>query len=194
MPYTASAHISVLAFIGFCGVLYASSGASLSILSKMFTLVWLCVMALFPLSLLLLKFNRGRLPRARRTSIWIIFIAFGIALTIICGNIAIDPTTAGWVVYILARRRHPLISKHPFRYFAAYFFAVVIFFTATQNKTSLLGWVYWVYDQNPVLHTCRLTRRWGERMIKMTMRLRRQPVCILVKTDEVCCFHCVKRV
>ncbi|KIM82858.1 hypothetical protein PILCRDRAFT_820149 [Piloderma croceum F 1598] len=165
MHYTGSAHISILAFISFCAVLYASSGASLSIVSKMYTLVWLCVMTLFPLSLLLLKFNRGRLPRPRRTSLWVIFGAFAIALIIICGNIAIAPMTAG--------------------YFAAYFLAVAIFFTATQNKTRLLGWVYWIYDQSPVLHTWRLTHRWGDWIIDTMTRLRKQPVCILTRTDEI---------
>lgn len=83
-----------MAFIAFCAVLYASAGASLSIVSKMFTLVWLFVMMLFPLSLLLLKFNRGRLPRARRISLWFVSGAFAVALVVIGGNIAIDPTTA----------------------------------------------------------------------------------------------------
>jgi len=128
-------------------------------------LVWLFVMLLFPLSLLLLKFNRGRLPRAPQTSLWVIFCAFGITLTIIGGNIAIDPTTAS--------------------YFAAYFFAVAIVFTATQNKARILRWVYWTYDQNPVLHRWRLTRKWDNNLVKTIQRLRKQPVCILTKTDQI---------
>jgi hypothetical protein len=100
LPRTGSLHFSVLAFIAFCAVLYASAGASLSIVSKMFTLVWLFVMMLFPLSLLLLKFNRGRLPRARRTSLWLVFGAFAVALVVIGGNIAIDPTTAMSVPFV----------------------------------------------------------------------------------------------
>jgi len=131
----------------------------------MYTLVWLFVMLLFPLSLLLLKFNRGRLPRAQRTNLRVIFFAFTVGMTIIGGNVAIDPATAG--------------------YFTAYFFAVVVFFTVTQNKSRFLGWVYWTYDQNPLLHTWQPTRRWGDRIIKMITRLRKQPVCILTKTDEI---------
>lgn len=96
MPRTGSSHVSIIAFVGLCAALYASTGASLSIVSKMFTLVWLFVMALFPLSLLLLKFNRGRLPRrGPQTSLRVIFCAFVIAFVIMGGNVAMDPTTAG---------------------------------------------------------------------------------------------------
>jgi len=56
---------------------------------------------------------------------------------------------------------------------------------ATQNKIHLLRWVYWAYDQNPGMHNWRMSRTWGERLNKVMMKLRRQPVCILVKTDEV---------
>jgi hypothetical protein len=84
--------------------------------------------------------------------------------------------------------RRDMFSFSSRRYFAAYFLAVAIFFMATQNKTRLLGWVYWIYDQSPVLHTWRLTRRWGDRIINTMTRLRKQPVCILTRTDEVCEF------
>ena len=150
MSHTRSTYISILAFMAFCAVLYTSSGASLTIISKMYTLVWLCVMTLFPLSLLLLKFNHGRLPRVWQTSLWVIFCTFIIALIIVCGNIAIDPTTAGR--NFLCCFVGTLFSFYPYRYFAAYFLAVAISFSATQNKMRILGWVYWTYNQNPILH------------------------------------------
>ncbi|KAJ7794395.1 hypothetical protein B0H14DRAFT_2923289 [Mycena olivaceomarginata] len=59
LPVSGAPYVSVLMFTGMSG------GASLAIVSKMFSLVWLTVMALFPLALLLLRFNRGRMPRAR---------------------------------------------------------------------------------------------------------------------------------
>ena len=71
-------------------------------------------------------------------------------------------------------------------YFAAYFFGIVFLFTATQNKIHLLRWIYWIYDQYPVLHTSNLSKAWGSKVIDLMTRLKRQPVCILVKTDEVC--------
>lgn len=95
LPYTGSHHVAVLAFVVLSATIYGTSGASLSVVSNMFTLAWLFVVMLFPLSLLLLKFNRGRLPREPQTSLGVIFGAISIGLTIIGGNIAIDPTTAG---------------------------------------------------------------------------------------------------
>ncbi|KAF8888797.1 amino acid permease-domain-containing protein [Infundibulicybe gibba] len=73
IPATGSPYLSVLLFTGFCGILYASAGASLNIISSMFSLVWLTVMALFPISLLLLKFNRGRLGRNFQTPLLVYF-------------------------------------------------------------------------------------------------------------------------
>ncbi|KII92394.1 hypothetical protein PLICRDRAFT_172492 [Plicaturopsis crispa FD-325 SS-3] len=165
IPKTGSPHITVLSFAAFCAILYASAGASLAIVSKMFSLVWLTVMTLFPLSLLLLKFNRGRLAREHRASLLVVIFALAICAAVFAGNIAVDPTTAG--------------------YFAAYFIGVATFFSAGQNKIRLLRWMYWTYDQNPLAHAWRLTRRWGENLIAVMARLRKQPVCILTKTDEI---------
>lgn len=112
----------MLSFIGFCSILYASAGARLAVVSKMhvapisllivtiltvdvipvffrFSLVWLTVMTLFPLSLLLLKFNRGRLPRAPNTPLRVIFSAFAVAAAVFAGNIALDPDTAVCVFF-----------------------------------------------------------------------------------------------
>jgi hypothetical protein len=61
-------------------------------------MVWLAVMTLFPLSLLLLKFNRGRLPRKRSAPLFVIIAALGIAGIIFAGNIYINPITVGSVL------------------------------------------------------------------------------------------------
>jgi hypothetical protein len=52
-------------------------------------------MALFPIAALLLKFNRGRIQRSRRTPLPIVFLALGLVPVILVGNILIDPTTIG---------------------------------------------------------------------------------------------------
>ena len=89
----------------------------------------------------------------------------------------------GFALY--RRDYHSFLASCPYRYFAAYFFAVVVFFTVTQNKSRFLRWIYWTYDQHPLLHTWQPIRRCGVSIIKMITRLRKQPVCILTKTDEV---------
>jgi amino acid transporter len=115
LPVAGSPYVAVLSFVAFSGVLYASAGASLNIVSSMsvailhivlkqvlrrflslrFSIVWLSVMTLFPISLLLLKFNRRRLPRHPRTSLWVIFSALIVSPVIFAGNIAISPITFG---------------------------------------------------------------------------------------------------
>jgi hypothetical protein len=58
-------------------------------------MTWLSVMTLFPISLLLLKFNRGRLPRMRSAPLPLIITTLLLAIAAISGNIALDPTTIG---------------------------------------------------------------------------------------------------
>lgn len=95
VPRTGAPYVSMLAFTAFSGLLYGTAGASLVIVSEMFSLVWLTVMALFPAALLLLRFNRGQLPRARRTQLGVIASALLIAPVVFAGNVAYKPQTAG---------------------------------------------------------------------------------------------------
>ncbi|KAG5652646.1 hypothetical protein H0H81_004202 [Sphagnurus paluster] len=149
----------------FGGMLYASAGVNLNVISQMFSLVWLTVMSLFPLTLLLLKFNRGRLPRDTSTPLGVVIAAVAISVVVFAGNVAVNPATFG--------------------YFAAYLIGIVLLFTTTQNKIHLLRWVYWTYDQYPCLHSLSPTKTWGTKLVDLMARLKRQPVCILVKTDEI---------
>lgn len=66
-----------------------------TLLFDRFSLIWLAVMTLFPIAVLLLKFNRGRLPREPRTSLGVVFITLAVAFVVIGGNIAIDPSIVG---------------------------------------------------------------------------------------------------
>ncbi|KAJ7659422.1 hypothetical protein B0H17DRAFT_1145369 [Mycena rosella] len=93
LPLSGAPYISVLAFISFNAVLYASADVSLAIVSKMFSLVWLTVMSLFPLALLLLRFNRGCLPRGgvRSASLSTIVLALALTPVVFAGNVVIDP-------------------------------------------------------------------------------------------------------
>lgn len=138
--------------------------------------MWLSVMSLFPLSLLLLRFNRGRLRRDFSTPLpTILFALFIISPVILAGNIATDPKTAG--------------------YFAAYVIGVLGVLVITQNKVGVLKKIYWVYDQWHGLRerhgdVGEITpiepgRRTGAGLVKLMTKMRRQVVCICVKGDEV---------
>ncbi|KNZ72511.1 hypothetical protein J132_02938 [Termitomyces sp. J132] len=124
LPITESPYVSVFSFVAFCGMLYASAGASLSMVSQMFSLVWLTVMSLFPLALLLLKLDRGRIARTPNTHVLIVFSSIVISILVFAGNIALNPATAG--------------------YFLVYFLSITTIFKATQNRIHLLRWVYWL--------------------------------------------------
>jgi len=183
VPRTGAPYISVICFSVFSGALYASAAGSLVVVSQMFSLVWLTVMALFPISLLLLKFNRGRLRAASRTKLLVVVAALIVVPVVFAGNIAHQPETVGFVnIFSTSYPRSLIISC---RYFSAYFLGIVFFFTTTQNKIHLLRWVYWIYDQYPILHRWKFSEAWDQKLISFMTSLRRQPVCILVKTDEV---------
>ena len=115
LPVTRSPAYSIVAFVAFSFIVYATSGANLGVTSKMcvgrvpfggvilltvhdrFSLVWLAVMTLFPISALLLKFNRGRLTRAPRTPLLLVLFTLAVGAVIIGGNVAIDPSIVGYV-------------------------------------------------------------------------------------------------
>ncbi|KAK7045022.1 Aaap amino acid permease [Favolaschia claudopus] len=154
-------YVSIVMFTAVAGALYASTGGSLAVVSKMFSLVWLTVMALFPFSLLLLRFNRGRMPRTPGVGLSLLLLTFALTPVVFVGNVAIDPSTAG--------------------YFFAYLVGVLLVFGATQRQVQLLRCLYWLYDQYPALHRW----KWGTQMTRVIKRMKRQPVCVLVKGDEI---------
>ncbi|KAJ7158011.1 amino acid permease-domain-containing protein [Mycena crocata] len=165
LPLSGAPYVSVLIITAVNLLLYATAGASLPILSRLYSLVWLTVMALFPLALLLLRFNRGRIRRQRNTPLAIILLAMVIVSVVFAGNVAVDPSTVG--------------------YFAAYLLGVLLVFAVAQSLVCVLRVVYWTYDQYPVLHRFSLSRMWGRVLVAIVARLKQQPVCVLVKTDEI---------
>ncbi|KAJ3568956.1 hypothetical protein NP233_g5372 [Leucocoprinus birnbaumii] len=164
-PISGAPYVSILSFTAFCALLYASAGGSLEVVSLMFSLVWLTVMSQFPVALLLLKYNRGWLKRVRGTPLSTVFSAILIMCAAAAGNIAVNPRTFG--------------------YFSAYLIGITAIFFITQNKSKILRGLYWTYDQYPLLHRWKITCRWGDRIIQAIRNLKRQPVCILVNSDEI---------
>ena len=128
-------------------------------------MTWLSVMALFPISLILLKFNRGRIVHSRNASITLALLTLAFVTVIFAGNVAINPRTVG--------------------YFAAYAVAITAFFFLSNKKARIVRWMYWMYDQTPFLHKWRWAHRKSDLLVKTLKRLRKQHVCVLAKTDEV---------
>ncbi|KLO06622.1 hypothetical protein SCHPADRAFT_923138 [Schizopora paradoxa] len=165
MPYTDAQIVAITAFVLLSGVLYGSAGANQRIISSVFALTWLTVMGLFPLSLLLLKFNRGRVPRQRRVSLSWTALTLAITVVVFVGNVAMDPKTVG--------------------YFSAYAVGIVFFFFVNSNKVQIIRYIYWAYDQTPLLHQWSWARRMSSIFMRLLTSLRQQPVCVLAKCDEI---------
>lgn len=165
LPVTGAPYTSILSFAGFCGLLYASAAGRLDVLSLMFSLVWMNVMVMFPLALLLLKHNRDRLKRDRNTSLLVILTAFAIICVIVVGNVIVSPQNL--------------------EYFTAYFIGILFSFFLVQNKSQIIRRLHWTLGQFPWLTGWKRTSHWISRLIRMVRRLKTQPVCILVKNEEI---------
>ncbi|EJD46997.1 hypothetical protein AURDEDRAFT_113597 [Auricularia subglabra TFB-10046 SS5] len=162
LPRTGAQGVSIVVFLALCCILYATSAGKLEIVSLMFATAFLAVVGLFALSLLMVNFHRGRIPRSPRTSVWIISFALLLVLAMLGGNIALDPRTIG--------------------YFAAYFIALFGVLCLFANPVTPLQWAYWLLDQVP---SRGWVRRFAERIAGTITRLRHKPVACLVKTDQI---------
>jgi amino acid transporter len=83
-------HWIVLGFFALCASILVLTRGELETLAGVYTLAFLCVMALFAIGNMLLKKERGRLPREVRAS-WIsVTVALAAVLTALVGNILLD--------------------------------------------------------------------------------------------------------
>lgn len=70
-------------------------------------------------------------------------------------------------------------------YAAAYFVVIAAFFYGTMKTSRLVHAALWIYDQSGWLQSWLWAKRCSISMTKMMRHLRRQPICVLVKSDEV---------
>ncbi|GAA5998495.1 APC family permease [Rhodotorula paludigena] len=99
LPHTGVPALVVILFTALCLVIYATSGAHLGVISSMFAIVFLSIMALYPVSLLILSYNRPTLPRrARRTPFLLVLLTLVLSLALIAGVVSTDPASIGYAV------------------------------------------------------------------------------------------------
>ncbi|BGP33513.1 hypothetical protein JCM10296v2_005317 [Rhodotorula toruloides] len=97
LPWSGVPAFAVALFAALCIIVYASSGASLGVVSSMFAIVFLAVMSFYPVSLLLLQYHRPTIPRlAHRTPFLLTISTLILALALISGVISHDPTSVGY--------------------------------------------------------------------------------------------------
>lgn len=68
-----------------------ATDGDVSLLAGVYTISFLCVMALFALGNMLLKAKRNRLPRATKASWPVVIIAFLAVVAGLIGNVMLDP-------------------------------------------------------------------------------------------------------
>jgi len=85
-------HWIIVGFFVVCCSILATTGGDVGTLAGVYTLSFLAVMALFALGNMLLKVERGRLPRAVRASWPSVTLALFAVLVALVGNALLDPT------------------------------------------------------------------------------------------------------
>jgi len=145
--------------------MFGFAGTNITILSGLFTISFLIVMAFFALSNLLLKVNRDRLIREPRVGLPIVILALAIVAAGIAGNIVLSPKIIG--------------------YFSVFFVATLaaMMYSGFQGKLAVA--LYWLYTRNTRLHSWRWTRNWHIKLVNKIKRSKIQPIVFFAKTDEV---------
>jgi amino acid transporter len=165
LKYTDAPYLSILTFIIIGLAMFGVVGTNINILSGQFAISFICVMGLFCLSNIFLKFNRDRLQRIPRVGLGQCLFGLVIAVTTIVGNIVYSPEIAG--------------------YFVAFFVVTwgAMLYQSVRGRMATA--VYWVWNRNRRLHEWRLTRNWHVQLIDKIKTSKKQPVVFFAKTDEV---------
>ncbi|KZP00412.1 hypothetical protein CALVIDRAFT_533426 [Calocera viscosa TUFC12733] len=164
LPITHSEFVS----IGFCLalslILYASCGFNLDLLSSIFAIAFLFLMAQYPISHIMLRFNRDRLPRKYRAPLWLSVLGLCSMIVLEVGNIIQDPKTIGL--------------------FVAYFGVIWLTLWVLKSQVLLARLALWVYDQAG-LYRVRWLKGMDASVGRLMVKLRRRAVCVWVKSDDM---------
>ncbi|EJU05049.1 hypothetical protein DACRYDRAFT_114337 [Dacryopinax primogenitus] len=164
LPLTQSEYPSILFSLLLSLILYASCGFQLDLLSSMFAIAFLFLLALYPISHVLLRFNRDRLPRTYRASLGYSVLAVGCMVVLWVGNIIQDPKTIGL--------------------FAGYFGLVWLTLWTSKSQVLIARLALWVYDQAGLYRLTGL-RGMDRGVGRLMGRLRARAVGVWVKTDDM---------
>ncbi|KAL8293337.1 hypothetical protein RQP46_000038 [Phenoliferia psychrophenolica] len=159
LPFTNAPALAMSAFTIGSLVIYGSAGANLTVLSGLFAFTFLFTLLLFPISSLILSYNRPHLARTPRPSLLLVFFTLALSVTLIVGNSVLAPKTIG--------------------YFATYSIVTLAGFWALSRKSSALKLVWWILDSG------KRTRRLAKKAAGVMVALRGGPVVIFVETDEI---------
>ncbi|PWN41241.1 hypothetical protein IE81DRAFT_324733 [Ceraceosorus guamensis] len=112
LPRTATMANAVLLFAALTMCMCATARFDLTVLSGVFSMVFLCVLTCFPISLLCILHSRRTLPRERKASMLVIVTSLCIGLVAIAGNAALAPVTLAQMVAYTAVILFVLLALH----------------------------------------------------------------------------------
>ncbi|KAG8905917.1 hypothetical protein FRB99_007997 [Tulasnella sp. 403] len=74
---------------------------------------------------------------------------------------------------------------HSIGLFLAYFLAILACLLFIKSRVKIGRVAMWLYDQVTALHQWKVTRGWDASIVKWMSRLRKRPICVWVKTDDI---------
>ncbi|GAA5879607.1 hypothetical protein JCM3774_004283 [Rhodotorula dairenensis] len=161
IPITGVPALVVVLFTSLSILVYVTSAMSLSVVSSLFALVFLSIMLLYPISLLLLLYNRPTLLGSTRRSSFLLIV----------GTLLLDMILIGGVV------AHDPMS---IAYLAGYGSVLTLLAWTAAWWGRGMRWAWWVAEHG--LHW-RKGALWCVRMIRRART--KKDVVILVKGDEI---------
>lgn len=165
LPRTGATYPSIALFLALTLVMSATCGFNLTTLSSVFSVSFLCVMTLFGISLVLLKYARPSLPRSPITHLTTVLLAIGIGVTAMAGNFALSPVI---IVQTLV-----------------YFVALAVVLIALARRVDLARILVWLVEQQRSSALGRLPLKLEKQLIAWIRRERSHAVIYFAKSDDI---------
>ena len=165
LPRTGAAYPSIVLSLALTVVMSATCGFHLTTLSAIFSVSFLCVMTLFGISLVLLKYARPSLPRSAPTSLAIVLLGICIGIVAMAGNFALSP----------------IIIVQTLVYFVV--IAAVLVFLAL--RVDLARIFVWLVEQQRSSAFGRLPVSLEKQLISWIRHERKHSVIYFTKSDDI---------
>ncbi|SOV03108.1 uncharacterized protein UDID_20054 [Ustilago sp. UG-2017a] len=162
---TGATYPSIALFLALTLIMSATCGFNLTTLSSVFSVSFLCVMTLFGVSLVLLKYARPSLPRSPIANLATVLLGICIGLVAMAGNFALSPVI---IVQTLI-----------------YFVAVAVVLVALARRVDIARVLVWLVEQQRGPSLGRLPLRLEKQLISWIRRERRHPVIYFAKSDDI---------
>ncbi|TKY90086.1 hypothetical protein EX895_000084 [Sporisorium graminicola] len=165
LPKTGATYPSIALFLALTLIMSATCSFSLTTLSSVFSVSFLCVMTLFGISLVLLKYARPSLPRSPTTNLGMVLLGIGIGITAMAGNFALSPVIIFQTL--------------------VYFVAMAAVLVALARRVDLARIFVWLVEQQRSSWLGRLPVKLEKQLIGWIRNERKHPVIYFAKTDDI---------